>query len=582
MPRLNLWLIVAAVTALMALATLPAMWVAGQADTGVYAEALIRANLRAQGDINADVVGEIANGTRYPVIGRNEFAVSTWYLLGDPATFQPLGWVYFEVVEVYGNINVVPFATLNINTPPTSTSTPPAAQAAPSDVPPNPNQPSLTPSVTPSPTPQLAVAGLVSGEINLRYGPGVQYERVGIAQSGSQLEIIGYHTQFDWVLVRFPEAPNGEAWVASNLLDIQGDVFTTRAISRTDYSNLPTLTPTQAVVQPSDLNLRNEPVTLSPGFVNLGNNLWNQVLSADFDPATSRFGGLYILDLQTGESLTFGSQYAFSGTSLNKIAIILTAFGILEFDPDPALATDMANMMICSGPVASNAVLNFIGGGDLYAGAEATSSTLLRLGLPSTFITAPYQVPNATAIPPVRPIRYPDTEVDQQKANPNLTNQMTVDELGYLLGIIYECGYNESGPLLEDFDTFTPQECRKVLHVMSNNNVDGLLKAGVPSNITVAHKHGWVNDTHGNAALFFTPGGDYVIAIMMYQPEWLNFQESLPVMAEISRTVYNAYNPDIPLDTIRDGSIPEATTCNFAGTQLIDELVSPGFLATLP
>jgi beta-lactamase class A len=112
---------------------------------------------------------------------------------------------------------------------------------------------------------------------------------------------------------------------------------------------------------------------------------------------------------------------------------------------------------------------------------------------------------------------------------------------------------------------------------MSNNTVDALLKAGVPEDTRVAHKHGWINDTHGNAAVFFTPGGDYVIVMMLFQPEWLNFQESLPVIAEVSRQVYNYYNPEAPMPAIRDGFIPEAGTYNFAGTPLIDDLTAATF-----
>jgi beta-lactamase class A len=110
---------------------------------------------------------------------------------------------------------------------------------------------------------------------------------------------------------------------------------------------------------------------------------------------------------------------------------------------------------------------------------------------------------------------------------------------------------------------------------MSNNTVDALLKAGVPADIRVAHKHGWIPDTHSNAAVFFTPGGDYVIAMIMYQPEWLNFQESLPVIAEVSRQVYNYFNPDSPQPIVRDGFIPEANDCNYTGDPLVIDLMQP-------
>jgi hypothetical protein len=160
---------------------------------------------------------------------------------------------------------------------------------------------------------------------------------------------------------------------------------------------------------------------------------------------------------------------------------------------------------------------------------------------------------------------------------------MTVEEMGWLLGAIYQCAYNEAGPLIDKFDgAFTPQECRKILYVMSNNTVDALLKAGVPSGVRVAHKHGWINDTHGNAGVFFTPGGDYVMVMMLFQPEWLEFTESLPLIAEVSRTVYNYYNPTEPLQEVRQGYIPTVEECNYAAdSPLVGEIAAPYFLSTL-
>ncbi len=553
---------------------LPLFAVFAQQPTGIYAEAILEANLRAAIGTDAEVVGVIKAGTRYPVIGRSQFY--PWLLLGDTSTFQPIGWVYQDLVTVIGDVNAVPFTEANVNALPTPT----APQATPATN--GGANITTTPTPSPSPTPNFTVYGNVSGEINLRYGPGVDYPRVGVAQPGIQLEIVGYSTQFEWVQVTWPEAPQGVAWVAINLLEIQGDIYSTTPISRVDFSSLPTLTPTPAVLQSSLIRREGTPVPVSPAFAALGQSLWDQVLSAGFDPATNRFGALYIQNLQTGEELTFGNNFAFSGTSINKIAILMSLYDLLPQEPDAQTAIDIANMMICSENVATNRLISLVGGGDIYTGADNITEFMNKLGMTRSFLTAPYEILNATPIPPVRPIRYPQTQADQTKANPNLTNQMTVDDMGYMLASLYQCGMTESGPLLEDFSGFTPQECRKMLHVMANNNVDALLKAGVPAGIAVAHKHGWVADTHGNAALFFTPGGDYVIVMMLHQPNWLVYSESLPVIANVSRTVYNFFNVDAPLEQIRDGSIPDATTCNFASSPLIGDIMSPSFGDTLP
>jgi len=565
-----------------------ALWVgiATAQDTGVTAEAKEFANLRSGIGVETEVVGQIQIGTRYPVLARSQYY--PWLMLGTPDGLQPLGWVFQDLVNVTGSLNAIPFseAVIQAQLLPTSTlggagelptSTlgsplPTATLGAPSDA-------TLPPTQTP--TPSYNVYGMVNGEINIRYGPGADYSRVGVAQAGDRLEIVGYHSTLDWVQVAYPSAPNGVAWVSESLIDITGDVRSTRAISQTDFSAQPTLTPTEALNLQSGIGADGAPIPISPEFARLANGVWNKVLTAGFDPETNKFAGLYVRNLKTGEEFTFGNRIAFNGTSVNKVAILAGLFNVLDGMPDYLTAVDIGNTMICSSNVATNSLLARIGGGDMYVGAESVSSFLTQLGLKNTFLTAPYETPGRDLPAPTSPVRFPDTDVDQVRAEPNVTNQMTIDDMGHLLQALYECAYLESGALLEKFTTFTPQECRKILYVMSNNTVDAFAKAGTPAGTVVAHKHGWVDTTHGNAAIIFTPGGDYVMVIMMYQPVWLNFGESLPLAAEISREIYNDLNPDAPMDAIRDGYIPPTEDCNYTGSQLAEELVSPYFLETV-
>ncbi len=543
------------------------------AQTTVTAEAIGQANLRATTDVGSDLVGEIASGTRYPVLGRSEFF--PWVLIADPATNQPLGWVFAELVTVQGNLNSVPFSSLIVEPGAVPTATP----LAPVAVEPSPTQGLVgvvvptTPTLPPTPDLSNVISGQLNGEVNIRFGPGVEYDRLGIGQAGDQFEITGWHTQLPWLQVHYEASPNGYAWIAQDLLDVQGDVTSLPSLSQLIF-NLPTLTPTPPVLETSAI-LGGTPVPLSPEFAELGSQLWDIVLDNGFDPVTSRFGALFLMDLQTGEAVGFGTEYAFSGTSIQKVSILNRLYGMLNSPPDVATAVDIANTMICSENVATNDLLRLIGNGNVWSGAAEVTRFGRELGLQDTFITAPYTIPNQTPEPPIAAVELPQTEADQTRTNIDLSNQMTVDEMGQLLGSVYQCAYQNRGPLLERFgDQYEPRECRQMLHVMSNNTVDALLKAGVPADTRVAHKHGWIDDTHGNAAVFFTPGGDYVMVMMLYQPTWLNFQESLPVIAEVSRQVYNYYNPDASMDAIRDGFIPETANCNFAGTPLIDDLTS--------
>ncbi len=538
-------------------------------NTGVYAQAIGQANLRAEDHIEARLVGEITRGPNYPVLGRSQ--LYPWLLLGELDSGQPKGWVFETLVLLSGDINRVPVSDLIIGeTAPIEQTgsvigAPPAATAT---------------SAPPTATPTIGVygvSGIVSGEVNIRYGPGVGYPRAGVAQAGDRFEVIGYHTQYPWLRIKYAEAADGQAWIASDLLEISGNIFNTAAISQTRFS-LPPLTPTPAAVRASGINGRS-PQALSADFQYLANDLWNLFLSSGFDPQTSRFGALFVLDLASGEAFAFGDEYAFSGTSLNKIAILARLYQTLDAPPARETATDILNTMICSENAATNRLLAEIGAGNAYYGAEAVTAFYQALGLTRSFIIAPFTT-IGTPEPPPGPLVFPKTAADQSKADPDPSNQLTVVEIGSLLANIYQCAYGTGGAFSDSLgdsgdlgNSIDGRECRQLLHVMSNNTVDALLKSGVPAETRVAHKHGWIPDSHGNAALFFTPGGDYVMSMALFQPEWLNFQESLPLFAEASRRVYNYFNPQQPQETDREWVIPDAKSCNYFGDPLVVDLL---------
>ncbi len=531
-----------------------------QQDTGVTAEAIGQANLRAEPSIEAEVVGEIIRGTRYPVVGRSD--VFPWVLLGDSTTFQPIGWVFQDLVSIIGNMSNVPVTDIVVN--PSASAVPPTPTAGLATGAPFTATATVSTAPIATATSVFRVSGLVNGEINIRYGPGIEFDRLGVAQAGDRFEVTRWHTQLPWVEIVYENSPNGHGWVAIDLLDIDGDIFSLPSLSVIPI--LPTLTPTQPVIESGGF-LGHSPVPLSAGFRALGNQIWEMMLAAGFDPQTSRFGAIYVLDLQTGEAFTFGNNIAFSGMSINKIPVLTHLYSVLQAPPDSTEALTIANMMICSENTSTNAVLSWVGGGDEYVGAANVSAYMNAIGLERTFIVAPYTIPNVST---PRPVILPETSADQISANPDPSNQFTVDEMGWLLGSVYQCAMTGSGPLMEGdlAGSFTQRECQSMMRVMSENRIGALIEAGVPAGTFVAHKHGWVDEMHGDAGIVMSPGGDYVIVMVFRNPVWLEFTDSFPLMAEISRTVYNYFNPDAPMTEIRDEVVSE--TCEIPGDLLID------------
>ena len=76
--------------------------------------------------------------------------------------------------------------------------------------------PTMFPSITPAPQ---AVAYAGSEAINLRAGPGVEYEQIGGAAPGEELEVIGRLGDCEWIKVFLNGV--GKGWVSRYVVDLR-------------------------------------------------------------------------------------------------------------------------------------------------------------------------------------------------------------------------------------------------------------------------------------------------------------------------------------------------------------------------
>ncbi|MDJ0756323.1 MAG: serine hydrolase [Ardenticatenaceae bacterium] len=256
-------------------------------------------------------------------------------------------------------------------------------------------------------------------------------------------------------------------------------------------------------------------------------------------------GALYILDLQTGEEIKINADVAVSGLSIVKIAIMLETMravdGPLTFDQQKLLE----ETAIYSGNYSANLLLDVVAGQDnAYLGSDILTQSMTNLGLENTFIVTPYDEPQ-------RPGRFTQQTAANSRVDINLdpdpAMQTTAEEIGQLLGMIYYCAQG-GGTLIAVYgDQITPEECQLLINTLARNDEGNLIRFGVPEGVTVAHKHGWAYNTHGDAGIVLSPGGDYVIVEYLYgNTDWLPVSLTFPLLREMSRTVYNYYNPDEP------------------------------------
>jgi beta-lactamase class A len=266
----------------------------------------------------------------------------------------------------------------------------------------------------------------------------------------------------------------------------------------------------------------------------------------EFEQATGGVASVFIYDLTSGEEVAINADIAMSGLDVLRIPVVLEAFRKLDNVPTLAQRQLMENTLIVQpDPTAVNQLLNVIAGSeDPYAGAAMVTATMQRMGLVNSYLLTPF---GADPRPGQRPLATPANSVEIPRTSPDLYRQMTAEDIGLLLADIYYCAQGRGGTLSALFqEQITPEECQQMIELMSQNKIDSLLEEGVPTTVALAHRHGWNSDTHADAGIVFSPGGDYVIVEILYKPGWLEWEVSSPLLSDISRAAYNFFNFDNP------------------------------------
>jgi hypothetical protein len=270
---------------------------------------------------------------------------------------------------------------------------------------------------------------------------------------------------------------------------------------------------------------------------------------------SAKFSGVaetYLLDLQTNQEIQFAYQpgdkstlppdIAFSAESTIKIPIMVSVYRRVSLPLSDELAQYMAQMMDRSeNPPADSLMAKVI---DPGRGPLEVTKDMQSIGLLNTFL-------GARMAEPVFLARF-DTPANRRKdvnTDPDTYNQTSTSDLGSLLNDIYQCSTYSGGALVAAFPgEITQEKCQEMLTYLGQNKTGMLLEAGVPEGTRLAHKHAWAqaNDglihTIGDAGIVFTPGGNYVLVVFMYDPVQLVFDPTNLLFSKLSQAVYNYYN----------------------------------------
>jgi beta-lactamase class A len=100
--------------------------------------------------------------------------------------------------------------------------------------------------------------------------------------------------------------------------------------------------------------------------------------------------------------------------------------------------------------------------------------------------------------------------------------------------------------LLEKYSqNLTAARCKEMTGWLETNGDHTRMLSGLPKDAKVAHKSGWIPPAiQADAGIVRSPGGDFVIAIYMYQPgERYSDTDVISLLGSVARLAYSYYNP---------------------------------------
>jgi hypothetical protein len=186
---------------------------------------------------------------------------------------------------------------------------------------------------------------------------------------------------------------------------------------------------------------------------------------------------------------------------------------------------------------------------DSFRGPLIVTEDMKKIGLENTFLAGFFCSAEAPC-PLLQRITTPANQRTDVATDPDVFNQTTPSDSGMLLADIYQCAEAGGGALLAAYpQTITPEICQRMIDFLAADKIGVLIEAGVPEGTRVAHKHGWISEPSSgviknisDAAIVYTPGGNYVLSIYAYHPVQTIWEPVSTMFAQLSQAVYNFYN----------------------------------------
>ena len=255
-----------------------------------------------------------------------------------------------------------------------------------------------------------------------------------------------------------------------------------------------------------------------------------------------RFPGIvtiFVRQVGSSEEVAIQPDIAFAGMSTMKIPIMVELFRVLDQPPGIETTNLLTKTLGLSGNFTANLLLRIIGGGqigDEWRGADRVTAMLHELGLRNSFIATPY---DKEALP--KTYTTPANSRTDVTTYPDKHMQTTAKDIALLMEWIVQCSQG-GGTLLAAFPgELTADECRQMLDFIDLNKKGILLETGLPEGVRMVHKHGFVEDSHGDVAAVWSPVGPYVVSVFIYKYGWVEWDLSSSLMADVSKAAWDYF-----------------------------------------
>ncbi len=277
-------------------------------------------NVRRGPDTAFDIVGRLEADSTAVVVGR--LADDSWWQIELAADPEGAGWVSAEVVEFVGEASSVPVVEA------------PAAPTVEAEESPSGTNENGTDTNDGLVVETGATLVIPAGGVNVRSGPGLDFDLLGRLDEGDELAIVAKNNTGEWWQVEYQAGENGLAWLADVVVDVTGDTSAIPVVSDNSVADEATTTPipVESVISGSveatdPINVRSEPSTTGIIWGGLYPGESADVLARD---DTGEWWQIEFADSLDGPAWVSAEFVRFTG-ELNSVPI----FGIGTVTPTP-------------------------------------------------------------------------------------------------------------------------------------------------------------------------------------------------------------------------------------------------------